>query len=542
MTPPIHGGIPTRARRPRALPAALAWPALPALLVAWALVALVGWPGAARAQQLNFKPLERGEFTEVEERVMVARGLEVGADFALSLRSNHQQYLPPELEDTDLAHDLRLKLNTVFHRDVRLHVTLELSNQTFNDLQLHTAPADARGRLADAQPLALSLREVYLRYNFNPRSGLILGKQELSLGDRRGKVFTALVPGATFDCQAGTWCLPLGVARVGPYNSDAVTHFALQYNAWDIDEPQGRRKLAVEVFRIRYDEGNVPLGTNLGPATFDPADPDTNAGALPGQLLNGSAGAPVYFDAARQDYFGFRVDWQSGAWFVNFDYTGYRGERRYHEYDTFGSGPANFLDLSAEQVTTHTVSGNAIEAEIGWRFDANGHVGLRLMNASGDEYQDYAASTQDFAQDYNRGLSGYFEIVPGSYTGTRLWFNGANTRVELGSGLGHSINNTRLVGVFMNWADPDKRRLGYSGGLYQLSLNHPIPDSDNVMQDAIGLEWDNMLTWYVHKALRLQVELNGILAGGALRANDFSRPNADQRSIYQVIGRIVYAF
>jgi hypothetical protein len=62
------------------------------------------------------------------------------------------------------------------------------------------------------------------------------------------------------------------------------------------------------------------------------------------------------------------------------------------------------------------------------------------------------------------------------------------------------------------------------------------------MQDAIGLEWDNMLTWYVHKALRLQVELNGILAGGALRANDFSRPNADQRSIYQVIGRIVYAF
>ena len=528
MSVPIQGRMPA-ARMLRG--AAVLGPALLATLALLLTVA------PAWGQQPNFKPLEQGDYTEVEQRVMIARGLEVGAEYALRVLSTHYPDLPPELDGTNTKHDLRLTLNTVFHTDVQVHLTLELGETDFSATRMREADTSVQGRLNDSLPTSISAREAYLRYNFNPRSGLIFGKQELSLGDRLGKTFNALVPGITFDCQAGTWCMPFGYAIIGSHNADAIVHWALTYNAWDEQNAGQQDALKVEIFRLRYHEEDVPLGRNLGPARFNPDDPDNlNGTADPSQLLETTGTpAPVYYDASQQDYYGFRVTWLGGPFFANLDATAYRGQRKYHLCD-FGTCTPGFLELTGQDVTPRGVKGSAVETSLGWRFAA-GRLGLRAMSATGDKYTAYSNG-----QDYNRDLIGYYEITPGTYGGTRLWFNGTNSSVESGAGLGHSVNNTRLVGLFLEIEDREQRKLGYSGGVYRLSYNNPILNTAGEEVADIGVEWDNVVSWYVHKALKFQFEANGILGGQAFRLDDQSLPGTNRDNIYQVIGRVVYAF
>lgn len=522
MSAPLQGRTPPRIRRLR-----------PARLLAVLAGLLLLAAGQARAQQLNFQPLERGDYTEEEQRIIMLRGLEASANYAAEFRNDHQGNLPIEQKGSQLRQDFRLKLDSIYNRDLRLHLTLDLSTRRFSSADLRSSTQSAPGSLNDSLPTVLNVREAYLRFNFNPRSGIIIGKQELSLGDRRGKTFDALVPGITFDCFVGTWCMPFGVAVVGRFHSDAVTHWALQYNAYDTPSDGMRDLLKVEVYRIRYEEGDVPLGTNLGPARYNPADPTAGAGtADSSQLLDtGTGGQPIYYDAHAQDYYGFRADWKGGAFFANFDATAFRGERAYHLFNM-----SQDLALTNNRRTVVQVRGTALEGELGLRW-LKGHFGLRFMTATGDSYQAYSNG-----ENYNRSLGGYYEIVPGSYAGTRLWFNGANTTVDSGSGLGHSVNDTRLFGTFVDWKDPDVRRMGYRGGLYSLSLNKPIPDADGNLKKRIGTEWDNMLIWYAHKSMQLQFEANVILAGGAFRVNDYSAPDPKQHNYYQAVARLVYAF
>ena len=496
---------------------------------------LLGWLTAqpAAAQQLNFQPLDRGEFTEVEQRLMVAKSLEVGADYSMRVRTQNQDDLPAAERNTEIGQDLRLRLETIFHTDVQVHLTLELVEESFTRGSTRLAPKDRRGQTNDGFPTTLNAREAYLRYRINPRSSLLLGKQEISLGDRRGKTFHALVPAITMDCKIATWCMPFGVANLGGTNDSAVTHWALQYQAWDTQEGAFRDHLEVEVFRVHYAEADVPLGRNLGPARYNPANPDSVAGAHPSQLLDpgGATPGPVYYDAKAMEYFGFRVNWEGGALFANMDVVGVKGERRYHLWNAHQT-----LSAAGQAENRQSVRGSTAEAELGYRWGM-GRIGLRYMTATGLSNQPYSNG-----QNYLRSVVGYYEIVPGSYRGTRLWFNGADGSLEDGAGLGHSVNNTRLQGIFFDWADQSKARVGISTGLYDLRHNEPIPDANGVLQQKIGLEWDNTVTWYVHKALKFQAEANGILAGGAFRPDDTSVPNPIQDNFYQFVGRVVYSF
>lgn len=522
MSASLQGRTLPRFRRPRA----------PRLL-AWAIVLLVLAAGQAHAQELNFKPLERGDYTEEEQRIIMLRGLEASANYAAEFRNDHQATLPTSQRGSRMQQDFRLKLDSIYNQDVRLHLSLDLSTQSFSSADLRAASGQSTGQVTDSLPTVLNVREAYLRFNFNPRSGIVIGKQELSLGDRRGKTFDALVPGITFDCQVGTWCMPFGVAFIGRFHSDAVTHWALQYNAYDTPRGPMKDLLKVEVFRIRYAEGDVPLGTNLGPALYNSSDPTASSSAAnSSQLLDtGTGNQPIYYDAHAEDYFGFRVDWKGGPLFANFDAVAFRGTRTYHLYNL-----QQDLALTKDRRTAVQVRGTALESEAGFRWD-QGHVGLRMMSATGDSYQAYSNG-----QRYDRSLGGYYEITPGSYQGTRLYFNGVNTNVSDGSGLGHSINNTRMVGIYVDWKEPDVRRMGYQGGLYSLSLNNPIPDSEGHLKSNIGVEWDNMLTWYARKSITLQFEANAILAGGAFRVSDYVTPSAGQRNYYQMLARLLYSF
>ena len=486
--------------------------------IIWILGAALLLTASPAWAQVNFKPLERGDFEEKNEIPFSVRGLEVGLEYALLVENLEYPGLPAGGEGTFNRQDIRLELKTVFHQDVSLHLMM---GPTRNDMENGSLRAYSEGepgqRLTDSQPTQLGLRESYLRYRFNPNSAMLLGKHELSVADKRGKIFNAVVPAYTFDCQVGTWCMPFGVGFIGSQSGDAIYHWGLQYNAWNYGEKPLKNKMEVEVYRVIYLEHGVPLATNLGPGSFDPENPDI---PLEGQLTD--SGVPVYYDTRKDDYYGVRMEILAGWFFWDLDLLGHKGSRVYHSPSAEGQ--------------RYKVRAKAVESHLGVRWEG-GRVGMHFLFASGDPYKDPASQ-----ESYLRHLEGYHEITPGSYKGTRLYFNGGDSQVDDGAGLGHSINNTGMLGLTFQVDDRATRQVSFKGGLYRLRYNHAVPGKNGNLIRDIGVEWDNQLTWHVHKALRFQFEANALKPGPAFRLNDYSPPSDVSEYYIQALARLVYSF
>jgi hypothetical protein len=499
---------------------------------------LVFWAASASAQIVNFKPLERGEYTEEEEKLTVLRGLDASLDYAAILDRAKFDRLTSDEEKTDFSQDFRLNLRSVFHRDVELFLSLEPTERSFEASESRQRKEE-EGRLSDSQAISLNLREAYLRYRFNPRSALIVGKQEISIGDRRGKVFNGIAPAITYDCNVGTWCMPFGAIKVGQLPSDWIFHWALEYTAWDNkNNGYDNDTFKVEIFRILYSENNIPLGKNHGPAFYNPDNPDNGTQADSSQATD-SAGNPIYYDADSQDYFGVRLGWDSGAFFLNFDFTINQGDRRLRRYSDENTSGVQGLTFGSTEAGEFSVSlsGKVWESEIGFR-GPKWRTGLRVLSADGDSIVDPTDKS-----DYLIGTTGYHEITPGTYRGTRLYFNGTDKSVEQGSGLGHSISNIFLVGVFYEFSDPGGQGLDYQLGVYKLELNNPIEDGFGNKQSNIGVEINNLLSFYIHKAIKWQFEINILDTQGAFTLSDYSRPFGQNTSTYaQGVTRLIYKF
>ncbi|MBI4083093.1 MAG: hypothetical protein HY423_10830 [Candidatus Lambdaproteobacteria bacterium] len=513
--------------------------ALLAMLIAWG--ALAGVPRAAA--QTNFKPLERGDYKETEEKVIVIRGMEVGGDYALRFMEFRGKDVGAPYTDTQADQDFRLRFGTLFNELVSMRLTLDVGDTTFNDADLRSQSPTLRRQTERDANIGLAVREAYLNWRFNPNSAIRLGQHEQNLGDKRGKTYVGLAPGIGFDCRIGTWCMPLGMLRISPSAADWVYHWALQYRAWDEERAGFRHALEVEIFRIIYTEKNVPLGKNLGPTYYDPSDPRTpNATQATDDFAKPlrTTKDAIYYDVSAQNYFGLRLNLEAGRYFWNADVTSAQGSRRYHLYRDPATGVVpgapDYSSATERVIDSRKISGLAYETELGWRW-ARGRLGLRYMNASGDP-----AVGADNGRGYLRGLQGFYEITPGSYRGSRLYFNGTDSDVSAGSGLGHSINNTRLLGFFLDYADAESNRMAYSLGVYSLDLNHAIVNEQNDRVTRIGVEVDNMLTWYLPYNLQFQAELNLLQAQGAFRLDDFSTPSATQPVLIQGVARLLYHF
>ncbi len=99
-----------------------------------------------------------------------------------------------------------------------------------------------------------------------------------------------------------------------------------------------------------------------------------------------------------------------------------------------------------------------------------------------------------------------------------------------------------MYGIFLDYESREELKLGYSLGIYQLKLNEPIENSDGNLTDDIGVEVNNVMTWFAHKALKFQFEAHGILAGGAFQPDPYTRPDGTANNVYQTIIRVVYSF
>ena len=545
------------------------------LLCALAVALLAGAAGVRAQVQPNFTPVERGDLTESEQKLLVIRGIETGGDYAMLLRENQDKDLQYLETDTTMNQDFRLRLNTTFNEDVAMYLTVQTATTALNPTNLRGQPVENLGHEANGLNLQLVAREAYLQYRFNPNSAANVGQFDRELGDKRGKVYHAIASGAAFNCRVGTWCMPFGAIKVGPGDADWIYDWALRYNAYDEPAGNGRRYFSAEIFRIIYTENNIPLGNNLGPATYNAADPldptrvqMTDDATSQKCLQTGSVGCgnPLFYDATAFNYFGLRLDWEPSTFFLSFDFTSGQGSRTYHLYRNpsngfFGTNASSGFSTPPSYNCTpgpctqgpvspsYSIDGYATELEMGFRWapDVRGQFGLRIMSASGDPARDTVDPATGLYKSpngaaYSRGLNGYYEITPGTYRGTRLYFNGADTQVDLGGGLGHSVNNKQVYGFYFDWADPEGSKLGYRGGLYQINLANPILNVARKKVDNVGVELDNMLVWYLQKHLSIQFEANLLSSGGAMSIDDNTPPPSDLQLFVQVLGRAVYSF
>ena len=499
--------------------------------------------------QSNFIPLEKGDYKEVEERQTYAPVLEVNGSYRLRskwLDASPAPETPPSFPDAgnlSFEQDLRIFLRSTAHRAASLQLELATAQDPFNNADLRPAPA--RPNAPDSQEVALVARQAYLEFRANPRDQLRLGKQELHLGDRRGKVFSGLLTGLAQQCTAGSFCYEAGALKLQDDTSDWLYTLSLDYPFFYELDAAGRPEnvMRVEVFRIKYTEREIPLGRNNSPGFRLPASEldqlrsqSFRAGGVCASELSHQAVAadctPVLYDATNQDYYGVRFTWNTPNWRWYSDLLGNQGSRAYYRL-----GEDN---LAGERLGSYSVAGVASEHEVSYLWDNHQVTGLFLY-ATGDPQREDGGATGNSGRNYLRSLRSFYEIVPGTYRGTNFYFNGGSPDWRSGTGLGHSIANTQLFGTRYRYTTPSGGAF-FEVGLYELNHLEPILDVDGGPTSYIGLEWDNTFSWKLRDFLTWEFELNLFRRGPAFRYDDYVPAEQSSGSLTHFATRLYYAF
>ena len=462
---------------------------------------------------------------EREERLMFSPGVQLSGDFRFRTSLSSASSLPESRPGTNspeefaLDQELRLKMKSVVHPMASLVLELSTAQEPYYRSDLRDGSTRQVGE-ADSQNIGVVARQSYLDLNFNPRNTLRVGKQEVNLGDRRGKVFNGLLTGfAQPECRTGTWCYEFGAYKLSTVDGDWLYALSLDYPfVYELDASENPvNVIRAEIFRIKYSEHDIPLGSRLHPA-IRPADNTSTTG-----LLTNAAGQPLYYNAHEQEYFGLRFLWETSKLRVYADVVSNQGNRRY-----FAASDRHAQEL-------YKLSGVATEGELVYKTQT-GEFGLLWMNARGDEQLDNATAN------YQRGLEGYYEIVPGTYQGTQFYFNGGSLNLNSGTGLGRSINNTQLLGLRLLYNVPESD-LTYRFGLYQLKHLQSVIDQDGRRVKDIGLEWDNTFSFPLIRHLQADLDINLFQVGPAFSYSDAAPGlGTNGELLTHVAGRLTYSF
>ena len=512
--------------------------------------------------QSNFTPVSVDDIQEQPERWAFSKGLEVTLKYnahAMQKKGSlfERRYTTDNHPlETYFEHDPRLYIKSTINRDVFFHLELGIDQKNVQQQNLREAPSN------DAQRATLLARQVYLEYKTNPHNSIKIGRQEVELGAKNGKVFSGILTGATHSCRLGTWCYTLGAVKMSDKMADWIYYGSLRYPFYENDLGNGKvHTLTLETFRIDYNEQNIPLGIS-GAATVrnekyaQQVKDFVNSGVEPKEgevtIQNNARqvfdrdGNAMEYNAHRQKYFGFEINWQYSSFFINLDATALQGKRSFHAADTeTGRQKANFGEKFAERLSTdyraeESVNAFAIELETVLKAESIGSTfGLRAMYASGDEQ---LPDEKNEGNNIFRSSRAYYEIVPGSYQGTNFYFNGQNNDIRSGTGLGHSVSNTTLVGFFYRYELSDGF-FYYDTGLFSLERNQYVLNNKGNQVKKIGIEWDNSFSFRLARNLRGEFEANFFYTDKAFTSEQQEVPkDISQQVLMHGVGRIVYQF
>ena len=485
--------------------------------------------------QTNFIPLERGDYEEREEKLMFSPGVQLSGDYRFRVATVQAGNLPESLPGRNTAgemamdHDLRLHLKSTVHRTVTLNLELATGQSPWHNANLRRNRS-TWAQEPDGQGVTISARQLHLGLKFNPRNTLRVGKQEIKIGDRRGKVFEGVLTGVSQPaCRAGTWCYELGGMRLSSAGGDMLYYFSLDYPFfYEVDaNEQPINILRAEIFRIKYTEHDIPAGLHNVPRSLPDNVTSTSAcsSRWSGYAVwdkGNSDCTPLFYHANGQEYYGLRVLWETPNFELYLDYVNNFGNRNYYKYN------------QRQTLTQYKLSGRAAELELTYRDDIHATT-LVLLYASGDE------DLGDTQANHARNLKGYFEIMPGTYGGTQFYFNGGSTDFNGGTGLGHSINNTQMTGLRYRYNIPEED-FTYRFGLYQLKRRVAVTDANGQAVKNIGVEWDNTFSFKLAQHVQAHIDLNLFSSGKAFAYDDHSTPLGATEMITHAAGRLLYHF
>ena len=501
--------------------------------------------------QTNFIPLERGDAVEREERLMFSPGVQLSGDYRFRSNWINSSQAPESRAGTNSSvayaydQDIRFTLRSNVHRTVSIN--LELSTEQ-DALYLSDLRANRSNRMWDpeSQQVNVGARQAFLELNTHPRDRTRIGKQEVNIGDRRGKVFTGIVSGFTQLCTVGTWCYEFGAAKLSQRLSDWIYFLSLDYAFWNDRDSQGKALdvFRAEIFRMKYTEHDVPLGRNnvplqkLSSSTISTLENLTNSSGGKTPFISGgschsdmsdymvnSDCKPIYYYSHEYEYWGLRLVYESPSFEIYGDMIGSTGKRRHYVYDTPGTQTSSKI--------------NGIAGELEMSYTSGDHrYGFIAMMARGDkEIQD----PNKEGLNYLRDLSGYYEIMPGTYKGTQFYFNGGSTELNSGTGLGHSINNTSMLGLRYNYDVPDSETL-YLGGIYQLKRMQDVYNKFGIPTKDIGLELNNTIRFPIAIHAVMDFDINLFSPGTAFSYDDHDVPGSVTDLFFHVAARLFYSF
>ncbi|MGK5092075.1 hypothetical protein WDW89_08710 [Deltaproteobacteria bacterium TL4] len=498
------------------------------------------------AAQTNFIPLERGDIKEKEDRWTFSPNVQLSGDYRFhafyKISGTRDQKIQgqPAPNEVIFENDLRFRVRSAMHRIFSINLEMEVRQDPFNDSDLRGQEAGSRDT-PDSQLTFLQARQAYFEYNSNPRSVVKLGKHYLNIGDRKGKVFSGILSGISQQCTAGTWCYEVGALRTAPNPGDWMYYLSLDYPFIDYKNADGSASnvFNVEIFRILYTERHIPLAKTNVPAPrpyeLDYVREDIYAKDREDRIMA--------FDAFEQQYFGMRLKWETTHWFLSLDGTAVQGIRRLHLLpDEKGSiGMAFFGENTAlnrhKYTTNEVIAGLVTELEVSYHTEVY-RFGLMGLYASGDKEQ---ADPSHEGANLLKSYHGYYEITPGTYQGTRFYFNGKSTTLDGGTGLGHSVNNSSVFGIRYH-VTSEEPLFHYELGLYELNRVRSVFNERGDRVRHIGQEWDNRFLWNMDKHLHLEVEVNLFRPGGAFSYDDYTPPILSPELIIHGVGRLIYSF
>ena len=495
--------------------------------------------------QTNFIPLERGDAVEREEKLMFSPGVQLSGDYRFRSSLIRTNQLPDSRpgtnspEEFSYDQDVRFTLRSMVHRSISINLELATEQDAAYLADLRSS-SGSRLLEPDSQAANIGARRAFLELNTHPHDHTRIGKQEVNIGDRRGKVFSGVLSGFSQLCTVGTWCYEFGAMKLSTADGDWLYFLSLDYAFWNEHDSEGLPLdvLRAEIFRIKYTEHDIPLGRNNVPAkklstsdlkklentAYGFKSGDSCRSELSSYTLDSNC-KPIYFYAHEQEYLGLRLIYTTPVLEIYGDVVGTIGNRKYYVYD------------DRHNLDRYKVNGLATEVEINYTFKEHRYTLIGMM-ARGDEQ---LADPSSQGLNHKRNLEGYYEIMPGTYSGTQFYFNGASGDLNSGTGLGHSISNTSMFGARYEYDVPESE-LVYRGGIYQLWRLKDVINLYGNPAKEIGLEWDHMLSFPIAKHAVMEVDANFFKPGLAFSYDIHSPPGQATDLFFQVAGRLFYSF
>ena len=493
--------------------------------------------------QSYFIPLDRGDYIENEEQLTFSPGLKLSGDYRFRSSKIHSTEPPLSRTDTNspeefsFDQDVRIRLRSTVNKIISINLEIATNQEPIFKSDIRET-RNSRTTSADSQAANIYARQSYLEFNRNPSEETKLGKQAINIGDRKGKVFSGILSGFSQRCKAGTWCYEIGGMKLSSADGDWLYFFSLDYPFWHELDSQGDLidSLRIEIFRIKYTEHDIPLGQNNVPANrldSNSLSSLESTGFSSGNSCDESLSSytlnsickPIYYNTKEQEYFGLRIKWENSDWSAYADIISNQGNRAYFNYDE-----RHILDK-------RKISGGAAEIELSWKKPGEKFTIMGMLARGDEQIQDGSRS----GLNYKRSLEGFFEIYPGTYRGTKFYFNGGNPDLNSGTGLGHSINNTQIGGVRYQYDIPETTAVYYFG-LYELKRVKPVLDEYNSQTSMIGLELNNTFTILYAGHAKIDIDLNAFKPGRAFSYDDHTLPAGNTALIYHFAGRLIYSF